>query len=112
MILFIVKIFYGDKPKGKGERALRKKTYMFDDETLDLLNELKCNLNKKEVGIIKEALKMYYEVQCNQETVYKSLNDIVSQLNMIVTKIEKLSYELGQCRERNRYLENYIKNME
>ena len=91
---------------------MRKKTYMFDDETLDLLYELKCNLNKKEVGIIKEALKVYYEFHCNQENIYNSLNHIVSKLDMIVSKIEKLSYELGQCRERNKYLEKHLKNLD
>ncbi len=85
---------------------------MFDDETIDILDELKCNLNKKEVGIIKEALRLYYETQKNQENLYTSISSIISQLNFIINKIEKLSYELGQCRERNRALEKYIKDLE
>ncbi len=91
---------------------MRKKTYMFDDETLEILDELKCNLNKKEVGIIKEALRLYYETQKNQENLYSSIMGIVSQLNFILSRIEKLSYELGQCRERNKMLEKYLQDME
>jgi len=87
---------------------LKKKTYIFDEDTLEILDQLKCDLNQKEVSIIKDALRSYYEVQCNKKELYKTLNEVVSQLNHIVQKIEELSYALGQCRERNRQLEKIL----
>ncbi len=87
---------------------MKKKTYIFDEDTLEILDQLKCDLNQKEVSIIKDALRSYYEVQCNKKELYKTLNEVVSQLNHIVQKIEELSYALGQCRERNRQLEKIL----
>jgi len=87
---------------------LKKKTYIFDEDTLEILDQLKCDLNQKEVSIIKDALRSYYEVQCNKKELYKTLNEVVTQLNHIVQKIEELSYALGQCRERNRQLEKIL----
>ncbi len=90
---------------------MKKKTYVFDDDTLEILENLKCSTNKKEISIIRDALKMYYDVHNNQENLYKALNEIICQLNYITSKIEKLSYELGQCKERNRHLEDMLKRL-
>jgi len=90
---------------------LKKKTYIFDEDVLEILDQLKCDLNQKEVAIIKDALRSYYEVQCNKREVYKTLHDVVSQLDNIIRKIEELSYALGQCRERNRQLEKIVKEL-
>ena len=90
---------------------MKKKTYIFDDDTLEILDQLKCDLNQKEVSIIKDALRAYYEVQCNKKELYRTLHEVVSQLTHIVQKIEELSFALGQCRERNKQLERLIEEL-
>ncbi len=90
---------------------MRKKTYVFDEDTLEILENLKCSMNKKEISIIKEALRMYHEMHNNQENLYKMVKEIISQLEYITSKIENLSYELGQCRERNRHLEEMLRKL-
>ncbi len=90
---------------------MKKKTYVFDEDTLEILDQLKCDLNQKEISIIKAALRAYYEVQCNKKEIYKTLNEVVTQLSSIVQKIEELSYALGQCRERNRQLEKILREL-
>lgn len=90
---------------------MRKKTYVFDEDTLEILENLKCSMNKKEISIIKDALKMYYDVHNNQENLYKALNEIICQLNYIASKIENLSFELGRCKERNKHLEEMLRKL-
>lgn len=106
----IINVFGLPSPVG-GRREVRKKTYVFDDDTLEILENLKCSMNKKEVSIIREALRMYHDMHNNQENLYKALNEIICQLEYITSKIEKLSYELGQCKERNKYLEDMIRKL-
>ncbi len=90
---------------------MQKKTYMLDEETLNLLEELKWILNKKEITIIKESIKLYHEQHVKEETVLKILSEITNQLSYIINKIEVLSRELGRCEERNRYLETQIEKL-
>ncbi len=90
---------------------MQKKTYMLDEETLNLLEELKCMSNKKEITIIKESIKLYHQHHVKEDSVIKILCEITNQLVFIINKIEDLSRELGKCEERNRYLENQIKKL-
>jgi DNA-binding transcriptional regulator GbsR (MarR family) len=90
---------------------LRKKTYILDDTTLDMLDRLKCELNQKEVSVIKEAVRKLHEYHCTRQKTYETLNEIVEKLNYIVQRIEELSYKLGKCEERNRYLERKLSKM-
>jgi len=41
--------------------VLRKKTYVFDEDTLNILKTLREELGKKETQIIKEALRLYFD---------------------------------------------------
>ena len=88
---------------------MRKKTYIFDDSTLEMIDRLKCELNQKEVAILKEAIRMLYEQNCEKKKNYELLRDIVQRLDHIVKRVEELSLELGRCRERNRYLEEKLR---
>ena len=84
---------------------MKKKTYIFDDSTLDMIDKLKCELNQKEVVVLKEAIRNLYEQSCERRKNEDTLKEIVKKLDYIVKRIEELSFELGRCRERNKYLE-------
>ncbi len=88
---------------------MKKKTYIFDDNTLDMIDHLKCELNQKEVVILKEAIRMLYESKYERKKKEDLLNEIVRKLDYIVRRIEDLSFELGKCKERNKYLEDKLK---
>ncbi len=90
---------------------MKKKTYIFDDDTLDMIDHLKYELNQKEVVILKEAIRMLYEYNCERKKKENILNDIIQKLDYIIRRIEELSFELGKCKERNRYLEDKVKKL-
>lgn len=88
---------------------MKKKTYIFDDSTLDMIDKLKCELNQKEVTVLKEAIRKLYEQSCEKRKNEDTLKEIVKKLDYIVKRIEELSFELGKCKERNRYLESKLR---
>jgi len=90
---------------------LKKKTYVFDDTTLDMLDRLKCELNQKEVSILREAIKKLHDYYCEKQRTYESLREIIQKLDYIVNRIEDLSFQLGQCREKNRILEEKLREI-
>ena len=90
---------------------MKKKTYVFDDSTLDMIDKLKCELNQKEVTILKEAVRLLHEYHCNRKETYDYMKEIVRKLDYIVERIEFLSYQLGQCRERNEQLERKLREL-
>ncbi len=73
----------------------KKKTYVFNDETIFNLEELKKITNKKETHIISEALSIYVEYLKRD----KKFND---NLEIMLKEIEDLSYKLGVCEEKLR----------
>ncbi len=90
---------------------MKKKTFVFDDDMIRKLNELKEKLNKKEIAIIKEALNMYYEYQSTGFKAKNKAEELVDKIDFILNKVEELSYKLGKCHERNKYLEKELKSM-
>ncbi|NPA52113.1 MAG: hypothetical protein GXO22_04400 [Aquificae bacterium] len=68
----------------------KKKTYVFDNHILALLEELKLITGKSETRIISEALELY-------EKHIKEEESLKNSLGMLLDKISDLSYKLGQC---------------
>jgi peptidoglycan hydrolase CwlO-like protein len=83
---------------------LKKKTYLFDDDTLEVLKVLRQELGKKETQIIREALNLYFNNHKNQTELMSSVNELLEKIEAIVSKVSELSYQLGRCEERNRML--------
>ncbi len=71
----------------------KKKTYMFSEETIQILEKLKKITNKKETQIISEALDVYLKYLERD----KEFND---NLQFMTSKIEELSKKLGACEEK------------
>jgi len=90
---------------------LKKKTYVFDSSTLEILEVLKEKLGKKETQIIREALRLYLDNHKNHEQLMGSVNEFVDRIESIVKQISELSYRLGRCEERNRYLEEELRKL-
>jgi len=90
---------------------LRKKTYVFDGETLDILKILKEELGKKETQIIREALKLYFDNHRERENLLNSLSGVMDRIEKVMRQISELSYRLGKCEERNRILEEEVKRL-
>ncbi len=71
----------------------KKKTYIFGGQVLNTLEELKEATKKSETQIISEALEIYKKyIQNNQE--------LETNLQLFLDKIENLSYKLGKCEEK------------
>ncbi len=68
----------------------KKKTYVFDNHILALLEELKLMTGKSETRIITEALELY-------EKHVKKEESLKNSLEILVEKISELSYKLGKC---------------
>jgi len=90
---------------------LRKKTYVFDEDTLDILRTLREELGKKETQIIREALKLYFDRHREQVSFMNSLGNLMEKIERIVRQISELSYKLGRCEERNRILEEELRRL-
>ncbi len=75
----------------------KKKTYVFDNQTIELLEELKNITGKSETRIICEALELY-------EEYIKKDGNLRNSLEVLLDKITELSYKLGKCQAR---LERY-----
>lgn len=71
----------------------KKKTYIFNEQTISNLEKLKDLTNKKETQIISEAVAVYLEYLERD----KRFND---KLEFMVKEIEELSYKLGVCEEK------------
>lgn len=90
---------------------MKKKTYIFDPDTVEILNTLKEELGKKETQIIREALRLYFESRRNEKKLMDSVNDLVEKIDEFADRISDLSYRLGRCEERNRVLEEELKRL-
>ncbi len=80
-----------------------KKTYVFSKGTAERLDRLKLSLGKSETQIISEAL-ICLERQTNREKEFKD------NLELLVSKIENLSFKLGRYEEKIKQLEEKLKN--
>ncbi len=90
---------------------MQKKTYVFDETTLEILDDLKCKLKQNETSIIKEAIRMYRDTMNGKDEIYRMLHEIVYKLEYIIEKVERLSFQLGKCVERNRQLEEQLRKL-
>ncbi len=90
---------------------MRKKTYVFDNETLRILEEIKRELGKKETQILKEALRLYYEHHRSVKREISRLEAMVREIEKLTGKISELSYKLGRCEERVRFLEEEVRKL-
>ncbi len=90
---------------------MRKKTYVFDGDTIRILEEIKVELGKKETQILKEALRLYYEHHQSMKRDLDRLETLVRDLERMVERISELSYKLGKCEERLRSLEEEIRRI-
>ncbi|WP_164930794.1 hypothetical protein [Aquifex aeolicus] len=89
---------------------MKKKTFVFDEQTLKILEELKTKLNKKEVQIVEEALRIYHEYIVLREGLYGDVKKISENFLEIINKIEDLSYRLGKCEAEREMLIGRTKN--
>ena len=90
---------------------MKKKTYLFDSETVEILNTLKEELGKKETQIIREALRLYFDNHRNEKRLMDSVNELIDRIERLVNQISELSYRLGKCEERNRIFEEELKKL-
>ncbi len=90
---------------------LRKKTYAFDQATIDILEELKRELGKKETQLLKEALKAYYKSIKNEKNLSSQVENFLSNIKDLANMIMELSYRLGKCEEKMRQLEERIREI-
>ena len=90
---------------------MKKKTYVFDGETIKILEEIKLELGKKETQILREAIKLYYEQNLEMKAQMSRLEDAVSKIAELVQKIGDLSYKLGRCEEKLSELREEIRRL-
>ncbi len=72
---------------------MKKKTYVFDEETLRILSELRNKLGKKEVQIIKEAIREYYKRIVENKTLEERLKHIENKIKELELRVKKLEGE-------------------
>ena len=90
---------------------MKKKTYVFDGETIKILEEIKLELGKKETQILREAIKLYYEQNLEMKAQMSRLENAVSKIAELVQKIGDLSYKLGRCEEKLSELQDEIRRL-
>ncbi len=90
---------------------MKKKTYVFDGETIKILEEIKLELGKKETQILREAIKLYYEQNMEMKAQMSRLETAVSEITELVQKIGELSYKLGRCEEKLSELQDEIRRL-
>jgi predicted transcriptional regulator len=79
----------------------KKKTYVFREDVLKKLEELKDITDQTETQILSDAINRYLDY-------LKREKKLISSLDYMLEKIEKLSIDLGRCQERVRYLEERL----
>ncbi len=87
---------------------MKKKTYVFDSSTLELLESLKKELGKKEVQILREALRVYGEkVQSLKESV-SHMGSVVSKMDMVLVNMFELSSKIEDVNAKLRRIERLL----
>jgi translation initiation factor 2B subunit (eIF-2B alpha/beta/delta family) len=77
----------------------KKKTYVFNQHTLEILDALKDMTKKSETQIIAEALELL-------EGYIRKEKELDNSLDILLEKISELSYKLGKCEEKLEQLKN------
>ena len=90
---------------------MKKKTYILDQNTLNILGTLCRELGKKETQIIKEALRVYLESHNRNQHFIDSMAEAMSKMEQALERVAELSYKLGRCEERNRALQQEISRL-
>ncbi len=90
---------------------MRKKTYLFDSDTLEILSTLKEKMGKKETQIIREALRLYLDSYMKERKLLDTVSEFMDKIERIADQISDLSYRLGRCEERNRILEAELRKL-
>ena len=90
---------------------MKKKTYVFDGETIKILEEIKLELGKKETQILREAIKLYYEQNMEMKAQISRLEDAISKVSELVQKVGDLSNRLGRCEEKLSELQDEIRRL-
>lgn len=90
---------------------MRKKTYVFDGDTLRILEEIKTELGKKETQILKEALRLYYEHHMSMKRDMSRLESMIRDFEELMDRISELSYRLRRCEERLKSLEEEVRKL-
>jgi len=91
--------------------SLKKKTYVFDGETIKILEEIKLELGKKETQILREAIRLYYDHNLEMRAQMSRLEEAVSKIADLVEKIGDLSYKIGRCEQRLSELQEEIRRL-
>ncbi|WP_457640433.1 hypothetical protein [Persephonella sp.] len=73
----------------------KKKTYVFEEETLDTLKKIKQKTGKSETQILKEAIILYEKYLNDDEDGIKTIKDIASKLEKIVNRLDLILTKLS-----------------
>jgi predicted RNase H-like nuclease (RuvC/YqgF family) len=87
---------------------LKKKTYVFDGETIKILEEIKLELGKKETQVLREAIRLYHRHHMDMKTEMMRLEKAVERIEKLADRISELSYKLGRCEEKLSRLQEEI----
>ncbi len=87
---------------------MKKKTYVFDKNTLEILDSLKQELGKKEVQILKEALSLYKEKVSEAKESIRYVEHISSKLDTIIKGIAELKSKVDDSNSRLHRIEGMI----
>ena len=78
---------------------MKKKTYVFDGETLRILEEIKLELGKKETQVLKEAIRLYHRHHREMEERISRLERGAERMEELAHKIRELCTRLARCEE-------------
>ena len=90
---------------------MKKKTYVFDGETIKILEEIKLELGKKETQILREAIRLYYEQNLEMKTQMSRLEEAVSMLAELLERIKGLSSQFNRFEEKLSELQDEIRRL-
>ncbi len=68
----------------------KKKTYVFEEDTLKKLEEIKRNTGKSETQILKEAITLYIKLLNDDMEGVNSIKGITEKLEKVVDRLETL----------------------
>ncbi len=69
---------------------MKKKTYVFDPNTLEILESLKGELGKKEVQILREALALYRDKVRGVKESLSKVENLSSKMDMVLVRLFEL----------------------
>ena len=90
---------------------MKKKTYVFDGETIKILEEIKLELGKKETQILREAIRLYYEQNLEMKAQMSRLEEAVSMLAELLERMKDLSLKLDRFEENLSELQDEIRRL-